>query len=121
MTLHLPARRANKYGAQATTLDGIRFDSKKEARRYAELLLLQRAGEIRDLERQVEFPLLTTHHRGAEVHRVGSYFADFQYREGPTGILRIEDAKSPATAKNPLYRLKRKMVMLAYSVEIIEV
>jgi hypothetical protein len=119
--LHLSARRPNKYGAVSTSLDGIRFDSKKEARRYAELLLLEKAGEIHALERQPVFPLFTGRHKGGDLHLVGIYKADFRYRQGPRGILVVEDVKSPATRKNALYRLKRKMVTLAYGITVTEV
>jgi Protein of unknown function (DUF1064) len=112
---------ANKYHAIATVHDGIRFDSRKEARRYTELRLLEQAGQIHGLERQPVFPLLTTHHRGGEVIQVGVYKADFRYRAGPTGVLVIEDVKSPATRKTAVYRLKKKMVESAYGITVTEV
>jgi hypothetical protein len=119
--LRLPAKRRSKYGAVRTELDGFTFDSKKEANRYAELRLLEKAGEIYGLERQVPFALLVTHHRGAEVHQVGVYNADFRYREGPRGVLVVEDVKSPATRLTAVYRLKKKMVEKIYGFRISEV
>jgi dsDNA-binding SOS-regulon protein len=65
----------SKYGAVRTEVDGISFASKKEARRYSELKLLERAGEIADLQLQPRFPLTVN---GV---RVCTYVADFQYRD----------------------------------------
>jgi hypothetical protein len=121
MPLRLRTLKPSKYRAIPTQIDGIHFDSKKEARRYAELLMLMRAGEIRDLVCQPEFPLFTAHHKGGAVHQVGTYTADFRYRKGPTGVLVIEDVKSPATRKNATYRLKKRMTELAYGITVTEV
>ncbi len=111
--------RPHKYGAKATVVDGVRFASKAEARRYSELRLLERAGEIRELELQPKFPLdapLPGH--VGKMARVGEYRADFRYRAGPTGLLVIEDVKGMRTA---LYRWKKKHVELQYGVEIQEI
>jgi len=121
MPLRLPARTPSKYRAIPTQIDGIHFDSKKEARRYGELLMLMRAGEIRDLECQPEFPLFTARYKGSDVHQVGTYTADFRYRQGPTRTLIIEDVKSPATRKTAVYRLKKRMVEAAYGITVTEV
>jgi len=121
VSIHLSARRPTKYRAIPTELDGIRFDSKKEARRYGELLMLMRGGEIRDLVCQPEFPLFTARYKGGDVHQVGVYRADFRYRQGPTGVLVVEDVKSPATRKTAVYRLKKRMVEAAYGITVTEV
>ena len=104
----LPTRR--KYGNDPRTVDGIRFDSAREARRWCELQALERAGEIRDLRRQVEYPV--------EVNgrRICYYVADFVYRT-PKGVT-VEDAKGHPT---PVYRLKKKLVEALYGFEIREV
>jgi Protein of unknown function (DUF1064) len=120
MPLHLSARRSNKYRAIPTRVDGIRFDSKKEAHRYAELLLLEKAGEIHDLERQPVFALFTVRETTGEFHEVGVYRADFRYRRGPTGVLVVEDVKSTAT-KTAVYRLKKRIVEAAYGITVSEV
>jgi hypothetical protein len=113
--------RRSKYAAVPTTIDGVRFSSKKEAARYMELKMLQKAGEIHGLELQPKFPLYVGK-VGQRIERadkpVCSYIADFRYREGPTGILRIEDVKG---MKTPVYRLKKKMVEAQYGITVREV
>lgn len=96
----------SKYKAEPITLDGIRFDSKKEARRWAALQMLQRGGVISDLRRQVKIalqgrdgPILTP--TGRQAH----YVADFVYMEG--GVEVIEDAKGFRPAE---YILKRAIL-----------
>lgn len=107
----------HKYGAKPTTEQGIRFASKAEAARYRELDLLAVAGAIRDLERQPAYPIIVT---GPD-HKpriVAVYIADFRYREGLEGILRIEDVKGVRT---PLYKLKKKLIEAQYGVTITEI
>lgn len=108
--IRLP-RRA-KYGAQPTVVDGIRFASKAEARRYGELRLLEKAGEVRDLELQPVFPL---HAKRGGV--VGIYRADFRYSDRAWNIV-VEDVKG---FKTPLYRWKKKHVEQEYNVTIQEI
>ena len=119
MPIHLPARKPSKYRAIPTQLDGIRFDSRKEARRYAELTLLEKAGEIHSLKRQPVFPLVTVCENSGEIHQVGIYKADFSYQDS-TGCV-VEDVKSPATRKTAVYRLKKRIVEAAYGIAIREV
>src|SRR3990167_9782276 len=95
-------RPRSKYGAQPTEVDGIRFASKKEAHRYAELKLLEKAGEIRDLELQPRFPLEV---QGAVI---AEYRGDFRYQERSyegtcrgCWRTRVEDVKGVRT---PVYR-----------------
>ncbi len=102
--------RRRKYGALPTIVDGIRFASRREARRYQALDLLQRAGEIRDLELQPAFPI-----RVNDV-TVAKYVADFRYVTR-MGEVVIEDAKGVRT---PVYRLKKKLVEALYGVRILE-
>ena len=74
----------SKYYNQKITVDGITFDSKKEYRRYRELCLMERAGEIDNLERQVKFELIPTQKKnGKVVEWACSYVADFVYNEKP--------------------------------------
>ena len=111
----------HKYGAIATTVDGISFPSKKEARRYQELRLLEKAGEIRELELQPKFPLYVPAQLGtSRVVQIGVYKADFRYRSGPRGVLVIEDVKSAGT-KTTAYRLRKRMVEAIYGIQISEV
>ena len=73
----------NKYhNERITSVSGDVFDSKRELRRWMELQLLQRAGEITDLERQVKYVLIPTQRiDGKVVEKECSYIADFRYRE----------------------------------------
>lgn len=105
----LSARGRNKFGAQATVVDGIRFDSRLEARRWGDLQVLARQGLITSLERQVSFAL--------EVNGqlIARYIADFTYLEG--GALVVEDAKGHRT---PEYRLKAKLMKAIHGIIILE-
>lgn len=112
--------RAPKYRNTKTLVDGVLFDSLKEARRYGELKLLERAGEIGDLQVQPAFPLMVS---GRQVCK---YIGDFSYRHRlPNGELstscEVEDVKSPHTRKLPVYRLKAKMFAAQYGFPIREV
>jgi hypothetical protein len=104
----------SKYRNVPVSVDGERFDSKKEARRYCDLVLLQRAGEIRNLQRQV--PLVID----VNGQRVCEYRADFEYDERqPDGSwARVtEDVKGVRTA---LYGLKAKLVKAVHGITIRE-
>lgn len=102
--------RGNKYGNKKVELDGLKFDSKKEMRRYAELKLLEEAGEISDLRMQVAYELQPGFYDN-EGHKQQAikYVADFVYLNKDCQEI-IEDVKSPATRKNAVYRLKKKMM-----------
>lgn len=107
-----PVRR--KFHNVPVEIDGYRFDSTSEGNRYVELRLLERAGDIRQLEIHPRFPLV--------IHEqdCGVYIADFCYLTA-AGERVIEDVKSPATRKLPVYRLKKRMVWAVYGLEIREV
>lgn len=107
----------SKYYNQKITVDGITFDSKKEYRRYRELCLMERAGEIDNLERQVKFELIPTQKKnGKVVERACSYVADFVYNENGEQV--VEDTKGIRTEA---YKIKRKMMRWLYGIEIKEV
>ncbi len=105
------------------TIDGERFDSKAEARRCGELLLLQRAGAIRVLRRHVRFLLIPSRRDSAgKVVREVSYVADFVYEEPVPGAanvwrLIVEDVKGVRTEA---YRLKRKLMLQVHGIDIRE-
>lgn len=101
-----------KYHNKPTSIDGYTFASLHEAARYQELILLKRAGKIRDLVLQPAFPLVVNG------KKVAKYIADFQYIDMETGKTQIEDAKGYKTA---VYRLKKKLVEALYGIQIIEV
>lgn len=87
-------------------MDFDRFDSKTEAKRWATLRLLERAGEITDLQRQVRFPLLTIHDRTGKPVKIGEYVADFVHRDVKTGELVIEDSKGGAISPEAALKLR---------------
>jgi hypothetical protein len=111
--------RRSKYRAVKTTVDGIRFDSKKEARRYQELKLMEKAGKIRYLVVKPEAYDLHCpaydESPGLELEKVCEYRPDFTYRENGKEV--VEDVKGVRT---PLYRLKKKWMKLEYGIEIKE-
>lgn len=129
-------RSYNKYGNRKITRDGETFDSAKEYRRYNELLLLERAGAIQGLERQVAFELIPAQyeevytgeyykrgeHKGEpKIKRVCAekavtYIADFVYYEGGEKI--VEDTKG---FKTPEYIIKRKMMRYLLGIKIKEI
>lgn len=102
----------SKYKAQKTIIDGIEFDSKKEAKRYIELRYLEKIGQIRNLQRQVPFLLQEgfVNNKGKKIREI-NYIADFCYTQD--GVKIVEDVKSPAT-KTPVYKIKKKMFEYRY-------
>ena len=93
----------NKYRAVKTEVDGIIFDSKREAARYMELMLLQKAGEISHLELQPSFDCIVNE------KKICSYHADFRYFTANGCV--VEDVKGVRTE---VYRLKKKLVEALY-------
>ena len=112
--------RRSKYGAQKTEFDGLVFDSKHEAMRWRELALLQRSGEISDLQRQVKYILIPAQvdEDGKIAERAVSYVADFVYRDGRSGETVVEDAKGMHTRD---YIIKRKLMRYVHGIKIREV
>ena len=111
-------RYGRKYRNCPTVLDGIRFDSKAEAQRYAELLLLLRAGIIKELRRQVKFVLIPTQRdeQGKLLERERAYIADFVYLRDGEKI--VEDVKGVRTE---VYKLKKALMLERYGIRITEV
>lgn len=123
-----------KYGAKKTEVDGFVFDSRAEARRYGELKLLEKAGEITEIELQPQFPCTVNG------KHVCTYIADFRYikhgivdvsapdpnsygREIKVGTKKgmtivVEDVKG---MKTPMYILKKKLVEALYGIKITEI
>lgn len=107
-----------KYGNSKITIDGIRFDSKREAQRWQELRLMERAGRITDLRRQVKFVLIPSQRGedGKVIEKQVAYIADFVYlKDGKTVV---EDSKGYRTEA---YRLKKKMMLYFFHIRIQEV
>lgn len=108
----------SKYNSRKTVVDGQKFDSKKEANRYQELLLLEKAGVIKNLSRQVKFVLIPSQRDedGKVIERECSYKADFTYEEGIKTV--VEDVKGYRTKE---YIIKRKLMLYQYGIRIREV
>jgi hypothetical protein len=104
----------NKYGAKRTTVDGIEFASKAEARRYAELRLLERAGEITGLECH---PVYRFAVNGV---KVGRYTPDFRYRDA-FGCLVVEDVKGGTATRTEAYRLRARLMLACHGITVKEV
>lgn len=124
---------AKYHNKKTVTANGLVFDSRKEARRYAELLMLQKAGEIYNLKRQVEFELIPNQYEVVErwsektgkklsdkralAERKVCYIADFVYNQGDKLV--VEDTKSPVTRTKD-YIIKRKLMLHIHGIKIIE-
>lgn len=107
---------ATKYHAKKVTVDGITFDSKKEARRWSELKLMESAGIITDLQRQVTFQLLPSQKGEGRTERPVKYVADYVYQENGKTV--VEDTKGMKTKD---YILKRKMMLFVHGITVKEV
>ena len=105
-----------KYHNTKTIVDGIVFDSKKEANRYKELLLLQKAGIITDLKRQVPYTLVPAFNLNKKRYRPMTYTADFVYKENGKEV--VEDTKGFRT---DVYKIKKKLMAYIYQIEIREI
>lgn len=116
-----PRRKRAKFLNINVEIDGQKFDSRKEAYRYEELRLMERAGAISDLRRQVSFELIPAQYvAGKCAERAVKYIADFVYVDTLTGKTVVEDVKSKAT-KTPEYIIKRKLVLYRFGIVINEV
>lgn len=117
----------NKYHSEKITVDGETFDSKKEFRRWQELQLLEKAGQITDLRRQVLFELVPASREkptigprggvrpGKVIEKPVNYIADFVYYKGGERI--VEDTKGVRTAD---YIIKRKLMLYMHGIRISE-
>lgn len=123
-----------KYNNRKIIVDGIKFDSKKEAARYKELKTLERAGIIQNLQRQVKYVLIPAQYepsgeiytkgkekgkpkKGKLLERECAYYADFVYST-KGGELVVEDTKGMRT---PDYIIKRKLMLYVHGIRIVEV
>lgn len=108
----------NKYHNEITHYDGLRFDSKSEAKRYMQLKVMEREGLISDLKTQVVFELIPEQQIGDKKERAVKYFADFTYIKN--GQLVIEDVKSGPT-KTKEFIIKRKLMMFIHRAIVREI
>ena len=103
-----------KYHNKKTFIDGIKFDSKLEAERYAQLKILERAGVIRDLELQPSFELLPSFRKNGKTWRKTVYKADFRYILADGDRIIIEDVKGSTAVITDVFRLKQKLFEYKY-------
>lgn len=109
----------NKYRNIKVKVNGIEFDSRLEANRYCQLKILERAKEIKDLRRQVEFVLQPSYRKNNKTIRAIKYVADFVYYDRRKMKTIIEDTKG---YRNEVYKLKKKMFEYQYPhLEITEI
>ncbi len=106
-------KKKSKYRNKRTYINGMWFDSIKEANRYLSLVDMQNRFLISDLKRQVTFPL------NINGHHICKYVADFTYTENGERI--VEDVKSPMTRKLPVYVLKKALMKAILNIEIREI
>lgn len=106
-----------KYKNEKIEIDNIKFDSKKEAKRYVELKQQEQAGIIKDLKLQVPFELQPSYKKENKTIRAINYVCDFTYIDN-NGKFIVEDVKGFI---NEVYKLKKKMFEFKYGVEIKEV
>jgi hypothetical protein len=113
-----PPWRRSKYGATKVVVDGVKFDSKREARRWGELKALESCGKISDLRRQVRY------HLDVRGLHICDYIADFTYMSNEkggadgAGAFVVEDCKG---FKTPEYKLKRRLMKACHDIDILEV
>lgn len=102
-----------KYHNTKTQINGQKFDSQKEARRFVELQMLEKQGLIKDLQCQVKFELIPKQ----SGERACNYIADFVYKEASSGVTVVEDVKGFKTAD---YKIKRKLMLYIHGLKITE-
>jgi hypothetical protein len=122
----------SKYGSKKVTVDGVEFDSKREAARYKELKVMEAAGEIEDLQLQVHYELIPAKYETFErygkrgqrlkdgcrlIEKSCCYVADFVYTDC-NGRLVVEDSKGHKTKD---YIIKRKLMLNVFGIRINEV
>lgn len=124
----MTSRVNRKYGNKKIIRDGMTFDSAKEYRRYCELKLLERAGEITGLQMQVKFVLIPSQRepdiigvrggtkKGKLIEKECAYYADFVYTD-KNGLRVVEDTKGMRTTE---YIIKRKLMLYVHGIRIRE-
>lgn len=122
----------SKYNSKKITVGGMTFDSRKEAKRFQELYLMERAGKISDLQRQVKFVLIPAQRepdtigprggtkKGALLEKECSYYADFAYRKNDAYI--VEDVKGyRGGGAYATFSIKRKLMLWIHGIRVREV
>lgn len=123
----------SKYNNKKILVNGVKFDSMKEYKRYLQLQMLERAGEITDLQRQERFVLIPIQkepdtigpkggiRKGKTIEQQAVYTADFSYIDNSTGEKVVEDIKGGSTTKTEAYVLRRKLMLYVHGIRIKEV
>lgn len=130
-------KKKQKYNNKKTIVNGISFDSQKEARRYQELVMLVQTGQIKNLERQVKYILIPAQYETVErygkkgqklkdgqklLEREVAYVADFVYEEnGETIVEDIKGYRDPSSAGFAKFIIKRKMMLYFHNIRIKEI
>lgn len=114
-----PVQKESKYHSQKITVSGKTFDSIKEGSRYADLVLMERSGEISELKCQVPFLLIPSQkcENGKTIEKPVKYIADFVYKD-KNGNTVVEDTKGVRTAD---YIIKRKLMLYIHKIRIKEI
>lgn len=133
MTMKIRRKSKSKYGnRKIVTIDGQKFDSKKEKARYDELVQLEKEGAISNLKRQVHFELLPAVYEDVKIQlkrkikeerrcifRATEYIADFTYELDGEDV--VEDVKASAYFQDPVYKIKKKLMYCIHNIKIKEV
>ena len=106
-------KKPSKFRNKKTEVEGIKFDSLKEANRFRFLRQQQIEGRIKGLKLQHKFEFVVNG------ERVCSYIADFTYTSNEVGFI-VEDVKSEFTRRQPVYRIKKKLMKAVFGIEILE-
>ncbi len=114
------AVKPRKYRNKPVVVDGVRIDSRREARRWTELQIMERAGMIRDLQPQVTYILAPSVKIAGEgrARPAMRYTADFRYVDAKTGDVVVEDVKNPTTAKAADWRMRQHLMMSVHGISV---
>jgi hypothetical protein len=109
----------NKYFNKKVIIDGIKFDSRKEAKRYTELKLLKRSGHLKELELQKVFELQHkyTNNKGEHIRAI-TYKCDFFYYDNKKEQYIVEDVKGSKKIITEAFKIKKKLFEYKYGIEI---
>lgn len=114
-------RKPSKYRNVKVSHFGMKFDSKREFARWQILDIMNRAGHIDELKLQHVFVLVPSVRMDGKMKPAIRYKADFSYRDCKTGLMVVEDVKSPQTMKTAAYRMKKHLMIHVHGIEIVEI
>ena len=114
-------KKKSKYRNKKVIIDEIKFDSKKEGNRYLELKQMEKADYIKGLELQKRFELVPKYEINGKKIRAMNYVCDFYYYDIKKEKYVVEDVKASESFQTDIYKLKKKLFMHKYGIEIEEV